>query len=92
MAPYYCYILSCGDGSLYTGITNDLEKRLAVHNKGKGGAYTAAHLPVEMVYSEEVGEKGAALRRELQIKALTHTEKLALIRAGSAEQSDQKKD
>lgn len=76
---YYCYILRCGDGSLYTGITNDPERRLAVHNKGKGGSYTASRLPVTMVYCEYVGTKGDALRRELQIKSLKRSQKLALI-------------
>lgn len=76
---YYCYIVRCSDGTLYTGITNDLERRIAVHNKGKGGAYTASRCPVELVYSETVGAKGDALRRELQIKALTRSQKLALI-------------
>lgn len=79
MKPYYCYILRCRDDTLYTGITNDLDHRVAVHNKGKGGAYTASRCPVELVYSEYVGTKGDALRRELEIKALTRREKLALI-------------
>ena len=77
--PYYCYIVRCSDNTLYTGITNDLERRIAVHNKGKGGAYTASRCPVELVYSEYVGSKGDALRRELAIKALSRTQKLKLI-------------
>ena len=76
---YIVYILRCGDGSLYTGITNDLERRVAVHNSGKGGKYTRSHLPVAPVYWETVPDKGAALRRELAIKALTREEKLELI-------------
>ena len=80
---YYCYIVRCRDNTLYTGITNDLEKRIAVHNKGKGGAYTASRCPVELVYSECVGTKGDALRRELQIKSFTREKKLALIEKGS---------
>ena len=79
MSPYYCYIVRCSDGTLYTGITNDLERRIAVHNKGKGGAYTASRCPVQLVYSECVGAKGDALRRELQIKSLPRSRKLALI-------------
>ncbi|MBQ4511581.1 MAG: GIY-YIG nuclease family protein [Anaerolineaceae bacterium] len=78
-APYYCYIVRCSDGTLYTGITNNLERRIAVHNKGKGGAYTASRCPVELVFSELIGEKGDALRRELQIKSLTRSQKLSLI-------------
>jgi len=76
---YIVYILRCGDGSLYTGITNDLEHRLAVHNSGKGAKYTRSRLPVEPVYWETVPDKPAALRRELAIKALSRAEKLKLI-------------
>lgn len=76
---YTVYILRCGDGSLYTGITNDLEHRVAVHNSGKGGKYTRSHLPVTPVYWETVPDKSTALRRELAIKALTRAEKLELI-------------
>ena len=76
---YIVYILRCGDGSLYTGITNDLERRVAVHNSGKGSKYTRSHLPVTPVYWEAVHDKGSALRRELAIKAMTRTEKLELI-------------
>ena len=78
-SAYYCYIVRCSDNTLYTGITNNLERRIAVHNKGKGGAYTASRCPVELVYSEYIGSKGDALRRELQIKSLTRVQKLALI-------------
>ena len=76
---YIVYILRCGDGSLYTGITNDLERRVAVHNSGKGAKYTRSRLPVEPVYWETVPDKPAALRRELAIKALSRAEKLKLI-------------
>lgn len=76
---YVVYILRCGDDSLYTGITTDLERRVAVHNSGKGAKYTRSHLPVTPVYWEKVPDKSAALRRELQIKALSRAEKLELI-------------
>ena len=76
----YIYILRCADGSLYTGWTNDLEKRLAAHQSGKGGKYTRARLPVELVYSERYDTKQTAMRREWEIKQLTREEKLALIR------------
>lgn len=76
---YIVYILRCGDGSLYTGITNDLEHRVAVHNSGKGGKYTRSHLPVTPVYWETVLDKPAALRRELAIKAMKREQKLELI-------------
>ncbi len=83
LAPYNCYIVRCRDNTLYTGITNDLERRISVHNKGKGGAYTAARRPVELVYSEYAGSKGDALRRELEIKSLSRSQKLALILQGT---------
>ena len=76
---YIVYILRCGDGSLYTGITNDLEHRVAVHNSGKGAKYTRGRRPVELVYSEECGEHSVALKRELAIKAMKREEKLKLI-------------
>ena len=77
--PYYLYILRCGDGSLYTGITTDVERRLAVHRSGRGAKYTRGRGPLTVVYREECGDKSAALRRELAVKALTREEKLALI-------------
>ena len=76
---YLVYILRCGDGSLYTGITNDLSRRLAAHSSGRGAKYTRSRLPVELVWHEEQPDKSAALRRELQIKALSRAEKLRLI-------------
>ncbi len=75
----YTYILLCADGTLYTGWTNDLERRLAAHNAGKGSKYTCSRRPVELVYREECGTKGQAMSRERQIKRLTRSEKLALI-------------
>lgn len=77
--PYYLYILRCGDGTLYTGTTNDVEKRLAAHQRGKGAKYTKGRGPLTLVYQEELPDKSAALRREWEIKALTRSEKLALI-------------
>ena len=78
---WYVYILRCGDGSLYTGITNDLALRLQRHGAGKGARYTRSRLPVELVYQERANGQGAALRRELALKRLTRAEKLALIEA-----------
>ena len=75
----YTYILRCCDGSLYTGWTNDLERRLAAHQAGKGGKYTRARLPVELVYYEQFDTKSEAMRREWEIKQLTREEKLQLI-------------
>ena len=75
----YCYILRCADGTLYTGWTNDLEARLKTHNAGKGGRYTRARLPVELVYREEFETKEEAMSREWHLKRLTRQEKLRLI-------------
>lgn len=76
---YWLYILRCGDGTLYTGITTDVERRLAAHQSGKGAKYTKGRGPLRVVYREACGDKSAALRRECQVKALTRAEKLALI-------------
>ena len=75
----YTYILQCGDGSLYTGWTNDLEKRVAAHNAGKGGRYTRTHRPVTLAYWEEFSTKEEAMRREAAIKKLPRPEKMKLI-------------
>lgn len=73
------YILRCGDGTLYTGIAVDVDKRLAAHRAGKGAKYTRGRAPLELVYRETCGDHSAALRRELEVKALTREEKLDLI-------------
>ena len=73
------YILRCGDGSLYTGITTDVEKRLEAHRTGKGAKYTRGRGPLELVYREECGNHSAALKRELEIKKLSREEKEKLI-------------
>lgn len=76
---YWVYMLRCGDGSLYTGIALDVDRRLAVHQSGKGAKYTRSRRPLAVVYREELPDKSAALRREIAIKRLTHAEKLELI-------------
>lgn len=73
------YILRCGDGSLYTGITTDLDRRLEAHRAGTGAKYTRGRGPLTLVYAEECVDHSGALRRECQIKALTRAEKEALI-------------
>lgn len=73
------YILRCGDGTLYTGITVDAEKRLRQHRSGKGAKYTRGRGPLEMVYLEQCTDHPQALRRELEVKRLTHAEKETLI-------------
>ena len=75
----YTYILSCADGTLYTGWTNDLDRRLAAHNAGRGGKYTRARLPVTLVYHETFATKEEAMAREWAIKQLTRRQKLLLI-------------
>ena len=75
----YTYILKCSDGTLYTGWTNDLEKRLASHNSGKGSKYTASRRPVAIVYTESFETKQEAMKREAEIKKMTRAEKLELI-------------
>ena len=76
----HTYILRCADGSLYTGWTNDLQRRLAAHQAGKGGKYTRSHLPVELVYVESFPTPHEAMSREAAIKRLTRQQKLALIK------------
>ena len=76
----YVYVLRFGDGSLYTGWTNDLEQRLAAHQSGKGAKYTRGRLPIEMVYFEEMPDKSAALKRENELKKLKKAEKELLIK------------
>ena len=79
----YVYILRCADGSLYTGWTNDLEKRLKAHNSGTASKYTRTRLPAELVYFEECESKEAAMSREWHIKRLRRAEKLLLIESVS---------
>ncbi|GJQ36031.1 MAG: GIY-YIG nuclease family protein [Anaerolineales bacterium] len=77
----FCYILECSDGTLYTGWTNDPERRMAQHNKGLGARYTKTRRPVKMVYLEELPDKIAALKRERAIKALPRKKKMELFSA-----------
>ncbi len=76
---WHLYILRCRDGSLYTGITTDVEKRLEAHRSGKGAKYTRGRGPLELVYREECGTHSDALKREIEIKRLTREQKQALI-------------
>ena len=78
-SQWYLYMLRCGDGSLYTGITTDVEKRLEAHRAGKGAKYTRGRGPLELVYRELCASHGDALRREVQIKRLSRQEKQALV-------------
>lgn len=76
---YWVYILRCADGTLYTGTTDDVERRAAVHNSGKGAKYTRGRTPVTVVYREACPDKSAALRREWAVKRMSRAEKLRLI-------------
>ena len=76
---WFVYMVRCGDGSLYTGCTNDLVRRLKAHQSGRGAKYTRSRPPVTLVYREELPNRSAALRREAAAKRLTHLQKLALI-------------
>ena len=76
---WYLYILRCGDGTLYTGITNDVEKRLETHRTGKGAKYTRGRSPLELVYRECCGSHSDALKREAAVKKLSRQQKEALI-------------
>lgn len=79
----YVYIVECADGTLYSGWTNDLEKRIAAHNAGDGAKYTRSRRPVRLRYYETFEEKSKALRRECALKKLTRAEKIALIESGA---------
>jgi|TARA_Y100001968_G_C18927624_1_gene512717 putative endonuclease len=76
---WYVYILKCSDDSLYTGITNDLNKRVATHNSGKGAKYTKTRTPVSLIYKESFDTKEESLKREIEIKKLKRKQKLDLI-------------
>ena len=79
---WFVYFLRCADGTLYCGITNDLDRRLERHGRGEV-KYTRCRLPVQMVWSEPAGDRGQALRREAQLKRLTRAAKLRLLRGAS---------
>ena len=81
MEKFYCYILECADGTLYTGYTDNPERRLAVHNAGKGAKYTRSRLPVKLAALWEFSSKSEAMSAEARIKFLTRRQKLELIDA-----------
>jgi putative endonuclease len=76
---WVCYLLKCADDTLYCGITNDLDKRIAAHNAGEGAKYTRSRTPVELVFSEACEDRSAASKREMQIKKLSRAAKFKLI-------------
>ena len=77
---YFVYILRCGDDTLYTGSTDNIERRLAAHQSGKGAKYTRSRGPLTLVYQEELPDKSAALKREAAVKKLTRPQKLQLLK------------
>ncbi|MCJ7826471.1 GIY-YIG nuclease family protein [Patescibacteria group bacterium] len=77
---WFAYILRCKDESFYIGVTNNIEKRFLNHKKGKGGRYTRSHDVVKIVYTEQFKTKSEALKRESELKKLSHAEKEALIK------------
>ena len=79
MNGWYCYMLECADGTLYTGITNNLEKRLAAHASGTASKCTRSRLPVKLVFAQDMPDRAAASRREIEIKRLPRSAKLALL-------------
>jgi predicted GIY-YIG superfamily endonuclease len=79
---WHVYILHCSDGSLYTGVTTNVERRLHCHNKGRGSKYTRSRRPVELVYVENFTTKTEALRREIEIKDFSIDNKKQLIKHG----------
>jgi putative endonuclease len=80
---WFVYILKCSDDTLYTGMTNDLTKRLLTHNSGTGAAYTRSRKPVTLVYTEESEDRSTAQKREAEIKKMKRSEKLSLIEVSS---------
>ena len=76
---YFAYIMRCADGTLYTGYTDDIARREAVHNSGRGAKYTRSRLPVKMVYHESFATRSEAMKRECAIKRLLREQKLKLI-------------
>ena len=77
---WICYLLRCADDTLYCGVTNNLDKRIAAHTAGTAAKYTRARRPVELVFMQDCSDKSTALKREMEIKNLSRTEKLVLIR------------
>lgn len=77
---YFVYMLLCRDGSYYLGSTNNVEKRFLAHQSGNGASYTRSHKPIKVVYREDLPDKSSALKREAELKKLTHRQKVALTR------------
>jgi putative endonuclease len=76
---YFCYIVECADGTYYTGWSTDPERRVKVHNRGKGARYTRQRGPVRLIFIEEQPDLSTALKRERQIKRYSHEQKMRLV-------------
>ena len=85
---HYVYLLRCSDGSFYTGYTTDPGRRFAQHSAGRGARYTRSRLPLELVYTEKAADRSAGLRREWQIRKLSHAEKEELARNWKGEEDE----
>ena len=79
--PFYVYILECVDGSFYTGYTKNVDKRMEMHENGKGARYTKMHKPQKIVYVEPFDSRARAMRREKCIKRMNHVQKLKIIKS-----------
>ena len=79
LKSWVTYMVRCSDGTLYTGVTNDIEKRVKTHNEGKGAKYTRSQLPVTLVYMETHCDRSAAQRAEAALKGLKRAEKIEMI-------------
>ena len=84
MSAWQVYILRCADGTFYTGITTDTDKRITAHNAGKGAKYTAARRPVVLAYCEASENRSTATKREMAIKSLSRAEKAVIVNAYKA--------
>ena len=80
---YYVYLLQCSDGTIYTGITTDVERRFQEHKNGKGGHYTSSRKAVKLLYTEKQKNRSNALKREAEIKGWRREKKLDLVRAAA---------
>jgi putative endonuclease len=80
---HFVYMLQCADGTIYSGYSTDPNRRVKIHNSGRGAKYTRSHLPVELVFTECFPTRSEALKREAALKKLSHAKKLALISSAS---------
>jgi putative endonuclease len=87
---WFCYVLECADGTLYTGITRSLDRRLSTHNRGRASRYTRGRRPVRLVYAEPHPDRSSASRREIDVKKMSRTKKRALL-VGSCRRSGRRR-